>query len=282
MEWRGRTFSFQFPRPPLVMGILNVTPDSFSDGGLHFEVSSAVERACQMVEQGASLIDIGGESTRPGAEPSTIQVELNRILPVMQQLTGRLRVPISVDTRKPEVARMVLEAGAGIINDIEASQQPRDMWKVVAEFNAGYVAMHMQGTPATMQIQPYYTDLHRTIDTFFTSTVVGMESFGVARCQVALDPGIGFGKTARHNLQLIAGAGRYISHGRPIVVGLSRKSFLGTIVGGEIPERLPAAIAGTLFAIHQGVSVIRTHDVQATVRALRMWEALVEVSREPS
>ncbi len=274
MEWRAKNFSFRFPRRPLVMGILNVTPDSFSDGGNFLNPGSAADRAFQMVEEGADILDIGGESTKPGATPVGEAEELRRLLPVLERLAGQFPVPISVDTRKAGVAQVVLDAGASLINDIEAVRGSESMWRTVAAAGAGYVAMHMQGTPQTMQLDPTYGDVVSEVGGFFSETLTRMKQVGVEPEQVVLDPGIGFGKTVDQNLKLLTGLDAYRKYHRPIVLGVSRKSFLGKISGGGSGERLSAALACTLFTAARGGSVFRTHDVLETVRALRMWEAL--------
>jgi dihydropteroate synthase len=256
------------------MGILNVTPDSFSDGGNFLNPGSAADRAFQMVEEGADILDIGGESTKPGATPVGEAEELRRLLPVLERLAGQFPVPISVDTRKAGVAQVVLDAGASLINDIEAVRGSESMWRTVAAAGAGYVAMHMQGTPQTMQLDPTYGDVVSEVGGFFSETLTRMKQVGVEPEQVVLDPGIGFGKTVDQNLKLLTGLDAYRKYHRPIVLGVSRKSFLGKISGGGSGERLSAALACTLFTAARGGSVFRTHDVLETVRALRMWEAL--------
>jgi len=256
------------------MGIVNVTPDSFSDGGQFLDPEAAVNHALQLVGEGADILDIGGESTRPNAEPVAEAEELRRVLPVIVQLAARVRVPISVDTQKPAVARAALEAGASIVNDIAASRDEPEMWRVVSEFRAGYVAMHMQGSPRTMQQAPAYDDVVRDVDDFFASRLQLLAAAGVAPEQVALDPGIGFGKTLEHNLKLLAGVSRLTKHERPLLIGVSRKSFIGKLLGADVAARLPAALACTVAAARDGASIFRTHDVAATVQALRMAEAI--------
>jgi dihydropteroate synthase len=258
------------------MGVLNVTPDSFSDGGRFFSVEAALERAGQMIREGADLLDIGGESTRPGAAMVSVEEEIQRVVPVIQQLAARVKTPISVDTQKPEVARAALLAGASIVNDIAANRADDTMWRVVAEFRAGYVAMHMQGTPQTMQQNPAYADVVREVDSFFAERLVRLEKVGVRREQVTLDPGIGFGKTLEHNLELLGALLRFAKHGRPLLLGVSRKSFLGKLTGAEGPaERLPAALACAALAVRDGVQILRVHDVRQTVQAARLAEAIV-------
>lgn len=275
MLWHAGRHEFRFPRPTLVMGVLNVTPDSFSDGGKFFSVEAALEHAGQMLREGADLLDIGGESTRPGATPVSAEEEIQRVAPVIKELALRLQVPISVDTQKPEVARAALLAGASIVNDIAANRADDAMWRVVAEFRAGYVAMHMQGTPQTMQQNPAYADVAREVDEFFAERLARLERLGVRREQVALDPGIGFGKTLAHNLQLLGALPRFAKHGRPLLLGVSRKSFLGKLTGAESPaERLPGALACAALAVRDGVQILRVHDVRETVAAVRVVEAI--------
>ena len=279
MLWRAGRHEFRFPRPTLVMGVLNVTPDSFSDGGEFFSLTAALERAGQMIREGADLLDVGGESTRPGAAPVPAEEEIRRVVPVIQQLAARLSLPISVDTQKPEVARAALLAGASIVNDIAANRTDDAMWRVVAEFRAGYVAMHMQGTPQTMQQNPAYPDVVLDVDGFFADRLQRLEQAGVRSEQVALDPGIGFGKTLEHNLQLLGAMKTFARHGRPLLLGVSRKSFLGRLTGAETPAgRLPGALACAALAVRDGVQILRVHDVRETVQAVRVAEA-IEASR---
>jgi dihydropteroate synthase len=275
MVWHGARFGFRFPRPALVMGVVNVTPDSFSDGGRFFDPQAAVERGLQLVAEGADLLDIGGESTRPGAEPVGEAEELRRVLPVIERLAGQVPVPLSIDTQKPGVARAALATGAAIVNDIAANRASPEMWEVVGAAGAGYVAMHMQGTPQTMQQAPTYADVVAAVQGFFADRLTRLAVAGVAPARVVLDPGIGFGKTAAHNLDLLARIAEFSSLGRPLLLGVSRKSFLGTLLGVEAERRLPGALACTVWAAREGVRLFRTHDVGATVQALRMTEAIV-------
>jgi dihydropteroate synthase len=276
MLFRARQFEFVFPRPALVMGVVNVTPDSFSDGGKYLEPEAAVAHALALVEQGAEILDIGGESTRPGAAPVSEAEELRRVIPVLEKLSGRVRVPVSVDTTKPGVARAALDAGASIINDVGAAMRADlAMWKVVAEYRAGYIAMHAQGPPATMQENPVYRDVVREVSGFFSERLgLLLNEAGVPAEQVVLDPGIGFGKTLEHNLQLLAGLRTFARWRRPLLVGVSRKSFIGQLLGAEISGRLPAALACAALALGDGANIIRAHDVAETVQAVRMAEAV--------
>jgi len=275
-----RQFEFTFPRPALVMGIVNVTPDSFSDGGRFLDAQAAVAHALRLVEQGAEIIDVGGESTRPGALPVAEAEELRRVIPVIERLAGQVKVPISIDTVKPGVARAALDAGASIVNDVAANREDPGLWRLVAEARAGYVCMHMQGTPQTMQANPVYTDVVREVEEFFFERIRRLSDCGVGREHVILDPGIGFGKTVEHNLQLLAAAWGFTKLARPLLVGVSRKSFIGTLLGAELAARLPGALACACVAIAAGVQIIRAHDVAETVQAIRMTEAILAKRRE--
>jgi dihydropteroate synthase len=257
------------------MGIVNVTPDSFSDGGRFFAPEAAVGHGLDLVAQGAEILDVGGESTRPGAEPVAEAEELRRVLPVIAALAGRVAVPISIDTVKPAVARAALAAGASIVNDTAGHRAERGMWQVVAESGAGYVCMHMQGAPPTMQLQPAYADVGGEVAGFFAERLERLAQAGVGPEHVALDPGIGFGKTAGHNLQLLGHLEHLTKFVRPVVLGLSRKSFIGQSVGAQVQERLPGSLACACWAVQHGVQILRAHDVAATVQAIRMTEKLV-------
>jgi len=265
-RWGERTF---------VMGIVNVTPDSFSDGGQFLDSAAAAAHGVEMVAQGAEIIDVGGESTRPGAAPVSECEELRRVLPVIQRLAAQVTVPISIDTQKPAVARAALQAGASVVNDIAAGREDDEMWRVVAEVNAGYVCLHMQGTPMTMQLRPVYGDVLQEVGDFFVERLGRLKQAGVEAVQVVLDPGIGFGKTLEHNLQLLAGLGRFTSLERPVLLGVSRKSFIGKLLGVEVPARLPAALACACLAVEAGAQMIRAHDVAETAQAVRMAEAIL-------
>lgn len=281
MRWQCRQFEFRFPRPTLLMGIVNVTPDSFWDGGRFLDPAAAVAHARQLVKEGADILDIGGESTRPHASPVAEAEELRRVLPVIEALAGTVAVPLSIDTRKPAVARAALERGASIVNDIEACRVDDTLWRIVADAGAGYVCMHMQGTPRTMQQQPNYREVVSDIDTFFRDRLTRLAQAGVRPAQVALDPGIGFGKTPEHTLDLLARVDSYKSNERPLVLGVSRKSFLGRLLDVEGPERLPGALACSAWAVAAGVEVLRTHDVAATRQAARMTELVRDRRQHP-
>ncbi len=274
MIFRARQFEFVFPRPAMVMGVVNITPDSFSDGGKFLDANAAVAHALKLVAQGAEILDIGGESTRPGAEPVGEAEELRRVLPVIEQLTARVKVPVSIDTMKPVVARAALAAGASIVNDVAASHKEGLMWQVVAEFKAGYVCMHARGAPRTMQENPVYADVVREVGDFFQERLERLNAGGVAADQVVLDVGIGFGKTLEHNLQLLANLRSFTRMARPLLIGVSRKSFIGQLLGAGLHERLPASLACACLAVESGAQIIRAHDVGQTVQAVRMAEAV--------
>jgi dihydropteroate synthase len=278
MILRARQFTFEFPRPALVMGIVNVTPDSFSDGGKFIEPDAAVDHALKLIEQGAEILDIGGESTRPGATPVDEAEELRRVLPVIERLAGRVKVPISIDTIKPAVARAALAAGASLVNDIMANREDDALWRVVADAGAGYVCVHMQGTPPTMQTNPAYEDVVREVTDFFLERIQRLNDCGVSKEQVILDVGIGFGKKLEHNMRLLGGLRRFGGLGRPLLLGVSRKAFMGALLGAGVAERLPGALACACLAVESGVQIIRTHDVAETVQAVRMTEAILAQS----
>jgi dihydropteroate synthase len=275
MTWRARRFEFQFPRPVVLMGVVNVTPDSFSDGGRFLALDAAVARAFELVEKGAEIIDIGGESTRPDAEPVSEGEELRRVLPVIEELAGQVAAAISIDTQKPAVARAAIGAGASVVNDVAANRSGDEMWRVVAEEKAGYVCMHMQGTPRTMQANPSYRDVVSEVDQFFVERLERVQAAGVDPEQVVLDVGIGFGKSLEHNLQLLGGLGRFTRLKRPLLIGVSRKSFIGSLLGAKVSDRLPGSLACACSAVEAGVQIVRTHDVAETLQAVRMAEAIL-------
>jgi dihydropteroate synthase len=279
MFLRARQFEFSFPRPALIMGIVNVTPDSFSDGGKFLDPDAAVSHGLKLVQQGADILDIGGESTRPGALPVSEDEELRRVMPVIERLAGRVKIPVSIDTIKPAVARAALQAGASIVNDIAAHRESDAMWRVVAEARAGYVVMHMQGKPQTMQANPVYTDVVREVGGFFSGRIRRLNDCGISRDQIILDIGIGFGKTPEHNLQLLGALGSFTKLERPLLLGVSRKSFIGQLLGVELPDRLPASLACACLSVESGAQIIRTHDVAETAQAVRMTEAILARSK---
>lgn len=252
------------------MGIVNVTPDSFSDGGRFLDPAAAVAQGIRLVEEGAGLLDIGGESTRPGAPPVAEEEELRRVLPVVEQLAATVNVPLSIDTQKPRVARSAIAVGAVIINDVTANREDDAMARLVAETGAGYIAMHMQGSSQTMQDDPRYGDVVTEVEAFFHDCLKRLEDADVAVEQVAFDPGIGFGKTRAHNLELLANLKRFITIRRPLVLGASRKSFLG----GTVAQRLAGSLACAAQAVAAGAHVVRVHDVRETVHVVETMEAI--------
>jgi dihydropteroate synthase len=274
MLLRLRDRVLRFPRPVMVMGIVNVTPDSFSDGGRFLDPKAAAEHGERLVTSGAEIIDVGGESTRPGARPVAEREEIRRVIPVIERLAERVRVPISIDTMKPEVARLALEAGASMVNDVGANRSDERMWSVVARHGAGYVCMHMRGRPSTMQRQPVYRDVVGEVNAFFRDRLRRLKAAGVNPEQVVLDVGIGFGKNVEHNLQLIARAASFKRTKRPLLLGVSRKSFIGRLFGAEVGSRLGGSLACACWAVAAGVQMLRAHDVAETVQALRMTDIL--------
>jgi dihydropteroate synthase len=280
MMFCARRFKFVFPRPALVMGIVNVTPDSFSDGGKFSDTDAAVDQALKLADQGAEIIDIGGESTRPGAAPVTEREELRRVIPVIKKLAaafksdGAVRAVISIDTMKPAVARAALEAGAAIVNDVAAGQSGREMWEIVAEFGAGYVVMH--APPGLHKKDNGPTDIVTAVDAFFAGRLNALTAFGVTPEQIVFDPGIGFGKNLEQNLRIIAEFGTFSRLDRPLLLGVSRKSFIEKLFGSGVNQRLPASLACAILGIERGAHIIRAHDVIETVQAIRMAEAVLE------
>lgn len=271
--WEAARRTLAPGRRPAVMGIVNVTPDSFADGGRASALADALALAARLEAEGADLLDVGGESSRPGAAPVPEAEELRRVLPVVEALAATARVSISVDTVKAGVARRALAAGATVINDITALADPA-MAAAVAGAGAGVVLMHMAGTPRTMQHNPRYGDVTAEVLEFLALRVEAAEAAGVPRVRIAVDPGIGFGKTLAHNLELLRNLGRFATLGCAVLVGTSRKGFLGAITGRPVGERSVASVASALAAVARGASVVRVHDVGPTVDALKVWGAL--------
>jgi len=257
---------------PLVMGIVNVTPDSFSDGGQHLQRDAALAHAQQLIAEGADILDIGGESTRPGAQPVGVQQELDRVLPVIEGLRGA-PVPVSIDTCKPEVMRAALAAGVQMVNDINALQDAAAM-NAVAANDAAVCLMHKQGNPQTMQQQPHYDNVVAEVAEFLRGRIAAAEAAGIARERIVIDPGFGFGKTLAHNLDLLRQLGGLRELGVPVLAGLSRKSMLGALTGQDVNHRVSASVAAALIAIQRGASIVRVHDVRETVDALKIWNAV--------
>ena len=260
----------------MIMGVLNVTPDSFSDGGEFFDRGAAFERGIQIAAEGADIIDIGGESTRPGAEPVSVKEELKRVIPVIEKLFSEIDIPISIDTSKSEVAKAALDAGASIINDVTAGRNDEKMLPLAATRKAALVLMHMQGEPRTMQKNPQYGDVVREVADFFRQQYARAIECGVDPMRLAFDPGIGFGKTLEHNLSLLKNLNQLRVHDRPLVVGVSRKSFLGKLTGSdEVRAHLTPTLAFTSILRGEGADVLRVHDVKENVTALRITESVL-------
>ena len=279
--WKIGGQSIDLSARTMIMGVLNVTPDSFSDGGEFFSAEKAIERGQRMATEGAQIIDIGGESTRPGAEAVSVDEELGRVIPVIEQLRASVSVLISIDTSKAAVARAALDAGATIINDVAAGRADPEMFAVAAERKAALILMHMQGTPRTMQVAPRYDDVVREVANFFRQRYERALECGVDGMAIAFDPGIGFGKTVEHNLALLGHLERLRIQSRPLVVGVSRKSSLGKMIGsGKMEDRLAPTIAFTALLRERGANILRVHDVRENVAALRATEALLKAETE--
>jgi len=275
--WKIGERALDVSRHGLIMGVLNVTPDSFSDGDQFLSRDKAVERGLQMAAEGAHIIDVGGESTRPGSQPITADEELRRVLPVIEDLRRKLDVAISIDTSKAEVARAAIEAGASVVNDVTGGRGDEQMLPLIAETKSGLIVMHMQGTPPTMQIQPRYADVVAEISEFFRQQYARAIGLNIDPMAIAFDPGIGFGKTLEHNLELLAQLERLRTQDRPLVVGVSRKSFLGKLIGSpEIRDRLVPGVALTAILRARGADVFRVHDVKENVYALRVTEGFLQ------
>ena len=272
MNCRGKTLTLG--RRTHVMGILNVTPDSFSDGGCYLDVQRAVDHAKLMVSEGATLVDIGGESSRPGASSVSAAEELARVIPVISAVADTIDVLISVDTSKADVAREALEAGAHIVNDITALRGDVEMASVVARMEAGLILMHMKGTPRTMQQAPQYEDVVHDVRSSLGESIKIAEAQGVAAERIIIDPGIGFGKTTEHNLELLKRLAEFQSLNKPLLIGTSRKSFIGNVLELPVTERVEGTAATVCWAIAHGADIVRVHDVKANVRAARMTDAL--------
>jgi len=258
---------------PVVMGVLNVTPDSFSDGGRYVETASAVERGLRMAEEGAAIIDVGGESTRPGAAPVEVREEIERVLPVIEQLAARMAVPLSIDTSKPEVMRAAVAAGARLINDVRALEAPGAL-EAAAESGAAVCLMHMRGEPRSMQEDPRYGDVVGEVSAYLAGRLQACRGAGIDNGRLCVDPGIGFGKRTEHNLALLAALDRLADPAIPVLVGVSRKSLVGIITGRPSGERLAGSVAFAALAVMRGAAIVRAHDVAATVDAVKVASAL--------
>jgi dihydropteroate synthase len=276
MKWRLRDRELDLDGRCLVMGIVNVTPDSFSDGGRFLDHDAAIRHAVELVQQGADILDIGGESTRPGSLPVSLQEELDRVLPVMEGLakTGAL---LSIDTSKAEVAQACIRAGAHIVNDVTGLTGDPHMAEAARDTGAGLIVMHMQGTPATMQLAPRYDDVVQDLFQYFSERLQSLTASGIDCECVAIDPGIGFGKTRDHNITLLARLGKFMELDRPLCLGVSRKGFLGKLLDRPVDERLAGSLAAAAYGLAQGaVQILRVHDVAATRDLVRVWQVLSE------
>ncbi len=272
MHWQTTRFRIDLARPQ-VMGIVNLTPDSFSDAGLHAETNAALRRCEQMVAEGADILDLGAESTRPGSKPVSVAEELARLLPVLDGALA-LGLPVSVDTNKPEVMAAALARGADIINDTHALRSPGALDAVAAHRACGVCLMHMRGTPESMQTGPAYDDdVVKEVSRFLRDRAQALEARGVPPERIVFDPGIGFGKSVEHNLELLRRQHELLTLGRPLLLGWSRKSTLGALTGRDVTQRLAASLAAALAAVQRGARIVRVHDVAPTVDALRVWQA---------
>ena len=271
-RWLVRRGPIDLADRPRIMGIVNPTPDSFSDGGRFATRVAASRHALQLVEDGADLLDIGGESSRPGAQPISLDEELTRVIPLIEHLRARINLPISVDTTKPAVAVAAVTAGADVVNDIGGLIDPA-MIRVAATQPVGVVLMHMRGSPPTMQADPIYRDVVDEVASFLRERVQALDSAGIARERIAVDPGIGFGKTFEHNCRLLRELRTFRAIGCPLLIGTSRKGFLGAITGKPVAERQAASVVSALAAVRAGANVVRVHDVAATREAFQVWEA---------
>lgn len=274
MDFAGKSLDLSAPH---VMGIVNVTPDSFSDGGRFFSADKALEQARKLVTDGATIIDIGGESTRPGSEPVGVEEEISRVLPAIEAIHAELDVVISIDTMKAKVMRAAVAAGASLINDVNALRGEGAL-QAAAELNVPVCLMHMQGTPQTMQQQPHYDDVVNEVNTFLTERIAACEAVGISRAKIILDPGFGFGKSARHNLRLMKHLAVFTDADLPVLVGVSRKSIIGATLNVSVEERLAGSLALASIAVLQGAKIIRSHDVRETVQAIRLCEHVMQVS----
>jgi dihydropteroate synthase len=279
-QWKIAGRVFDLSRHGLIMGVLNVTPDSFSDGGKFFTVEKAVEHGLRMAAEGAQIIDIGGESTQPGAEFVAVEEERRRVIPVVERLRAKIDIFISIDTSKAQVARAAIEVGASIVNDVTGGQGDKEMMPFVAESKAAFIIIHMQGNPRTMQIEPHYIDVVSEVADFFRQQYARALECGIDPMAIAFDPGIGFGKTLEHNLELLAQLERIRVHECPLVVGVSRKSFLAKLIGSsEINDRRAPAVALTSLLRTRGADVFRVHDVKENVNALLVTEAILQKAK---
>ncbi len=273
-RWHCGKYRLNYGKRPLIMGILNVTPDSFSDGGLFLSRSKALDRAVQMEEEGADIIDIGGESTRPGSLSVDLEEECRRVLPVIEGLAGRLRIPLSIDTTKAALASRAIDAGASIVNDVSGFTYDPEMFPLAAMRRVGLVIMHSKGRPRTMQRHPRYHNLIGEIHKFLSGQITKASGYRIPRNRIAIDPGIGFGKTVKHNLKIINHLGSLSALGVPVLVGPSRKSFIGEVLNLPPSERLEGTAAAAAISVFQGAHILRVHDISTLVRVVRVADAI--------
>ena len=274
MDFAGKSLDLSASH---VMGIVNVTPDSFSDGGRFFSADKALEQARKLIADGATIIDIGGESTRPGSDPVDVEEEICRVVPAIEAIHAEFDVVISIDTMKADVMRAAVKAGASLINDVNALQGDGAL-QAAAELDVPVCLMHMQGTPQTMQQQPHYVDVVNEVNNFLSERVAACEAAGISRSRIILDPGFGFGKNARHNLRLMKHLSVITESDLPVLVGVSRKSIIGAMLNVSVEERLAGSLALASIAIWQGAKIIRSHDVRETVQAIRLCEHVMQVN----
>ena len=278
LDCAGRRLALDRPR---IMGIVNVTPDSFADGGAHASTTAAVEHAMKLAGQGADLLDIGGESTRPGATVVSLQEELDRVIPVIERLVAATPLPLSIDTSRPEVMRAAVAAGAGLINDVMALRRDGAI-EAAASLGVPVCLMHMQGEPGTMQDDPRYDDVVADVHGFLTQRLFACEMAGIERKKLLVDPGFGFGKTLEHNLRLLRQLSRFVEMGVPVLAGLSRKGMIGSLIGRTLDERIVGSAVAALIAVQNGAAIVRVHDVAATVDALAVWAGVAAQPGAPA
>jgi dihydropteroate synthase len=275
MKLSWNNFILDFSQKTCIMGILNITPDSFSDGGRYFDKTSAINKALQMVEDGADIIDIGGESTRPGSEPVPVEEELRRILPIIKAIAGEIKIPVSIDTYKSEIAKRALDAGASMVNDISGLRFDPEMAKVVSDYKVPVVIMHIKGTPKIMQHKPVYDALIPEILGYLSQSITIAGEAGISDNIIMIDPGLGFGKTFEHNLEIIHNLHEFTLLGKPVLIGPSRKAFIGKILGDLPPEeRLEGTAAAVAISIMNGANIVRVHDVKEMARVARVADAI--------
>ncbi len=274
-KWKFENIEWEMGDFPQLMGIVNVTPDSFSDGGNLNSVDIAVEHAIKLSEQGADILDIGGESTRPGATPVSEKVELNRVIPVIEKIRSKTETPISIDTMKAKVAHEAIQAGATIVNDVSALTADPQMPSVCADSDVGLICMHMKGNPQNMQDAPYYENVCLEVKDYLKARIQALTQLGISQERIVIDPGVGFGKTAEHNLEIMRNINLFHQLGSPVLIGHSRKRFLSKLIGRKVDERLAGTIGVSIALAIQNVDIIRVHDIQAVHDSLTAWKAMM-------